>query len=372
MSEGTRYRFVVNSAEQAVKVLRERLGEDARVISVKQVEGVGLAKFLRAPKLEVIAEKGGVPQSDVAQPEDEMLADSFAPRAPSPAAKRAVQAAYERPLAEPSPELTHDASDAPVAEDALSRLLHRSGFSDKVVARLKWHRKWPEIVKSPVRKALASVAELLREEHDKNPQNPIGTRVAFLGTPGVGKTTALCKQLGMEVMYKQKHPAVFKVDMEKPNPGDGLAAFCDVLGVPMYRSASELGGRSPNQTLYVDLPGLNPAISEEIVEAFDLLERLEVSTRVLVVNAAYDASAMKRAYRLGSALGATHVIFSHMDEVTEWGKLWDFVLAPELTPLFLSSGQNIGADYSEEVLETILERSFPGVGKEPAMHASAL
>ncbi|MEI8108427.1 MAG: hypothetical protein WCI46_11475, partial [Verrucomicrobiota bacterium] len=51
-----RFRFIVSSAEEAVKVLRDRIGENARVISVRQVEGTGLAKFLQAPKLEVIAE----------------------------------------------------------------------------------------------------------------------------------------------------------------------------------------------------------------------------------------------------------------------------------------------------------------------------
>ena len=50
-----RYKFVVSSADEAVNVLRERLGEHAKVISVRQIEGAGLARFLRAPKLEVIA-----------------------------------------------------------------------------------------------------------------------------------------------------------------------------------------------------------------------------------------------------------------------------------------------------------------------------
>jgi len=48
---GDQYRFVVRSADEAVRILRERLGEKARVVSVRQVEGPGLARFLRAPKL---------------------------------------------------------------------------------------------------------------------------------------------------------------------------------------------------------------------------------------------------------------------------------------------------------------------------------
>ena len=39
-------------------MLRQRFGQRARVVSVRQVEGKGLARFLQAPKLEVIAAVG--------------------------------------------------------------------------------------------------------------------------------------------------------------------------------------------------------------------------------------------------------------------------------------------------------------------------
>ena len=53
---GKRFRLVVRSAEEAVRVIRDRLGESAKVISVRQVGGEGLKRFISSPKLEVIAE----------------------------------------------------------------------------------------------------------------------------------------------------------------------------------------------------------------------------------------------------------------------------------------------------------------------------
>ena len=53
---GKRFRLTVRSAEEAVRVIREKLGEKARVLSVRQVGGEGLKKFISSPKLEVIAE----------------------------------------------------------------------------------------------------------------------------------------------------------------------------------------------------------------------------------------------------------------------------------------------------------------------------
>ena len=53
---GKRFRLTVKSAEEAVRVIREKLGDNARVLSVRQVGGEGLKKFISSPKLEVIAE----------------------------------------------------------------------------------------------------------------------------------------------------------------------------------------------------------------------------------------------------------------------------------------------------------------------------
>ena len=48
-------RFIVNSASEAVKKVREEIGPDAKVISVQQVKGSGLSRFLATPKLEILA-----------------------------------------------------------------------------------------------------------------------------------------------------------------------------------------------------------------------------------------------------------------------------------------------------------------------------
>src|SRR5580698_77439 len=50
------YRFLVKSAAEAVDLIRERLGPDARVLSVRAVEATGLRRLFRMPQLEVIAQ----------------------------------------------------------------------------------------------------------------------------------------------------------------------------------------------------------------------------------------------------------------------------------------------------------------------------
>ncbi len=49
-------KLIVDSASEAVAVLRERYGEKARVLSVRQVEAEGLKRLISKPRLEVIVE----------------------------------------------------------------------------------------------------------------------------------------------------------------------------------------------------------------------------------------------------------------------------------------------------------------------------
>ena len=51
----TCYKFTVNNANEAATVIRERLGESARVLSVRTIEPTGLRGLFGSPKIEVIA-----------------------------------------------------------------------------------------------------------------------------------------------------------------------------------------------------------------------------------------------------------------------------------------------------------------------------
>ena len=80
-----RYKIVVRSAEEAVRLIREKLGEKAKVVSVRQVGGEGLKRFISSPKLEVIAEVKNEDEDEVLpQTEDKNTLDSDALDAVSP------------------------------------------------------------------------------------------------------------------------------------------------------------------------------------------------------------------------------------------------------------------------------------------------
>jgi len=218
----------------------------------------------------------------------------------------------------------------------------------------------------PLGAALTEVAVILRGDYMRAERRPLYHSVAFIGTPGAGKTTALCKRLTTEVFFRNRKARVLKLDLDRPNPNDGLAVFCEAMGVPLVRDSSEAMEGDLDETLYIDFPGISVDSQADIDEVSYALNRHLVMGRVLVVNAAYDAQLIKRAYAFGEELRATHVVFTHLDELIHWGKLWEFVLGQRLQPLFLSAGQNLAGDFSEQVFDSILDRTFPSAGAKPA------
>lgn len=360
-----RYRFVVQSAEEAVKLIHERLGEKARVIAVRQVEGKGLARFLSSPKLEVTAEV-----SD----------EEPAPAAPTAAPPRAAE---EQPVSEPAPAAPEPmppaaaakriaAEPEPAEEDSrLVRLLRAAGISGTVLARLRADDRWAEIDALPAGRGLARVSGLLAAQLRELPRHPLGNRIVFLGNPGAGKTTALCKLLATEVFLRQQRATVLKLDLDCANPGDGLSVFCDAMGVPCVRTVEDVADLDPETQLYVDLPGLCLEVSEQIERLAEELTPVAATSHVLVVNAAYDAAIIKHLCHIGEQIGCTHLVLTHCDELIHWGKLLDVLLGSQLTPLFLSLGQNVAGDIEENVAGSILARTFPALGKEAAQEAVA-
>lgn len=365
LQPGATYKFVVRSAEEAVQTIRERLGENAKVLSVRQVRGQGVGGFFGRTKLEVIAQ---LPEA-----EPNLL--------PYPPEKDGGSVSSRAGALSTSPdeaEMLARASDYTVARAAASlalrdvptrlpELLRRSGFSEAMLARLQALPVFAAQEEQPLHHAIPEVGRALRQIVQKRPARPLPSRTAFLGTPGVGRTTALCKWLAREVFSRQRMARVLKAEFDRPNPAEGLAVFCEALGLTLDYFApgqdDNFVGCTPDETgcsLYADLPGLSLRVPEDNAALAKFLDREKFAGRVLVLNAAYDPAMLRRAYAAGRDLGATHLVFTHLDELEHWGKLWDFLIEGELTPLFLATGPSLTGDCEEAMIDAVLRRTLPG------------
>jgi flagellar biosynthesis protein FlhF len=356
---GKRFKLIVRSAEEAVRVIREKLGEDARVLSVKQVGGEGLKRFISSPKLEVIAE---VPSQEQQTEEAKALGD-----APVGGEVEAVGAVVqkEKPVApvieQEQGEQTSTTEDQ--SEDGFSgetaRVLSKAGFDLALLSEIRSWADWKKINELPLADALKEITIGLSDRFRSTPSIPTTDKIALLGAPGVGKTTTLCKFLAHEVFMNKRTPHVLKVENGIPNPDDALRIFCEVVGVTLFREAGNLPEISEPNPLYLDFPGLSLSHVDDWVETKETLDHLDVRTRVLVLNGAYDRQVLLKNISSGKHLGATHIAFTHFDELSNSTKLWPIILHSGLSPLCICNGQNVTGDFTTSVLNQMIARTFP-------------
>ena len=361
------HRFLVNSAEEAVRTIRTRLGETAQVTSVRRVERNGLTGLFRGAQLEVIARvpatHGTVSGEGLALPapavdhipitpwdNEAVLSDRQQDALPVAATPEA-NVPFPRPESRPSA--------VPMENSRMSGLLHRTGMSDLLLARLQSSPAWSHIDRLPLPQALMETAALLRREYGAINRPPLSSRIAFVGIAGAGSTSALCKHLARCVFSLGQPAAVYRLATDRPNPIDGLAAICELWGVPLLRSEEEMPAVREGTRLYVDVPGLSegPDRGEEAKIAVQL-DKIAVGSRVFVLNAAYEPALLKGLCRRAELLGCRHLGFTHLDELVHWGKMWEFLLHRDLSTEFYSLGAGLPGDFTEEVLEGTLGKTF--------------
>ncbi|MFM8831822.1 MAG: hypothetical protein ACKOHM_12570 [Spartobacteria bacterium] len=369
ITPGQKYKFIVKSAEEAAAVIREKLGESAQVISVRQVEGEGLARFLKSPKLEIIAQvpsdpsqslpspASEAPSEQASEPEEDFLSPETSQR------RKSTRQRKSRSPQEPKrddtdlvPESLVRAMFKNLPTGRLWTILSKAGIPGEFLAQFGERPESRQLNEQPLQTAISHFAMLMR---DRAPSRSLAlsNRVAFFGSPGSGSTTALCKQLASDIFLRGRQASVMKLEADEPNSSEGLAMFCEALGVQLLRTRGELKKLNEDTNLYFDIPGM-VLTGKNVRHLQKTFDELGIESRVLVVNAAYERQLIQEAYTRAGSLGATHVVFTHVDEIPRCGKLWEFVLDDGLVPLFASTGQNIAADFDRHIIDLLVRRTL--------------
>lgn len=345
------YKFTVKTTEEAVALIREKLGPTARVLSVRAIEAKGMKKLFSSPRLEVIAQVdpvAGEPRVPEMAPPSSPLFEEASTEPAAPEMLAPTSEALPRSRLVPLP-----------SSLGLTGLLRRSGITETALNRLQAGANWNELNTLPLHRALAETSRLLRTQAETRTARPPLSRAAFLGSAGVGRTTALCKWLSQEVFRRARIGHVVSVEFDRPNPLGPLPVFSEALGVPLAHFPCETQAAVPGGFVYFDLPSLSTRKPGDNAAIGAFLEREQITERVLVLNAAYDRASLRDAYAAGRDLGATHLVFSHLDEVPQWGKLWDYLFDEEIEPLFLATGPSLTGDCEEDVPGAIVRRTLP-------------
>ncbi len=165
----------------------------------------------------------------------------------------------------------------------------------------------------------------------------------FIGPPGSGKTTALCKWMVHSVLVHEHSVRVWRLDGATANASEILQLHCESLGVPAARFWQEPVPAA--DLLFVDLPGVESHHAGNLAALREQLARLPKPHIHLVLNAALENSILLDQFQAFEPLQLEDLIFTHLDEEQQRVKLWNFVLGTNCPISFLGAGQKIPGEF---------------------------
>lgn len=347
--------FVADSAADALSQIRRELGPEAVVLQVRQIPASSFSQLWQKRQVEVVA---GVPEK---QPEngrlDELieriaLLNHHLPPLPgnTPATLRpragGIAGPSSRPAAATLPAVLESIGLLPEYARRLAEQVH--GAQSRAPAY------------SPadeLGRAGGVLESLWRKGAGLDPSTPTQTHV-LVGAPGAGKTTCLCKWLAHCVLLGGHSAHVWRWDGRAANTADALSVYGEILGVPVARSFNQDEPPPPVAIRFVDLPGVDWQEPGAVAELREQVERIENARVHLVLNAAYETPILLAQVEAFASLPVADLIFSHLDEESRWGKLWNFFVATEYAMAFLSAGQNVPGAFYEASARRLLPAEF--------------
>lgn len=375
--------YLAESVADAVSQIRETLGPEAVVLNVRRLPAEGLARLWKNPQIEVLAH---VPQK-ITTPVavDSPVLDEVQVRALAElrAETAEIRENIQRPVIAASDAFTDADSraDRPIPNEGalahvdgcevtdlpahtgdwrIGSLLEQNGLlpalAESIVAELC--EKHGEAAPVSLADEICFVRQVLSARWQNPPTTVIGTHV-FIGAPGAGKTTALCKWLAQVALVEGHSTAVWRLDGVVANTAESLSVFGEILGVNVERFASADGEMPDVDVLFVDLPGVIYSDANAVAQLYQRIKTLPHAQVHLVVNGAYETSLLLAQARAFSKLPITDLIVTHLDEETRWGKVWNLALGINCPVRYLSSGQNIPGDFVVASAEQLFSRQFP-------------
>ena len=73
----------------------------------------------------------------------------------------------------------------------------------------------------------------------------------------------------------------------------------------------------------------------------------------------YHEDIILKEIRLARNLNATHLAITHFDEISNATKLWPILFEHNLSPLCICNGQNVTGDFSTNVMNQMITKTFP-------------
>ena len=399
-------KFVAQTEEEAMRLAKEELGEDAVKMSTKVIKAKGLFHFLKRDSIELTAAVDEKETVDAAS-----IAEGFAQiqQVLEKAEEKEKEQEKEKEVTfkEESEQISGEGIPTPIEKklDSLQELLVQQMLvaeekeeekeeEDKNAACLEIVKeqllknevdeKYADSLLKDIEKNLkkdTSVNQILASVYQKiilkigqpetiELQEKQTKYVFFIGPTGVGKTTTIAKISSTFKLGKQAKIALVTSDTYRIAAVEQLKTYANILGVPlkvvyspeeMKESVKSFAGYD---LVLIDTAGRSHTNKEQIEDIRELLHSVpEQNKKVyLVLSATTKYKDLIKIADVYSDIARYHLIFTKLDETDTVGNLYNIHMLTGAALSYITCGQNVPDDISVLDAQSIAKQMLGGNG----------
>ncbi len=388
-------KYIADSMPEALQKVKEDLGPRAVLLNTRQIKKDGALGLLSKRKVEITAalddapppaqktpaQATAVPKS--AQPSSRTPPGQTPPESPRPA---------ERPLDPRSstPDPRREGGGDSVWADRLTREIQDLKESFKTLTQAQNHRGggllFPgelrglsqrmeyagfeaTIISTLVEKLLVEpgpggfedreglerqVARLLTQGMSPPTATAVKqglrTVAAFVGTTGVGKTTAAAKIAAEFALRAQMRVCLVAADVERVGGLDQMRALAGMIGVPLEvvytpeEMSRVIRGRRDVDLILVDTAGVGPRERDKLKALEQILKEAAPNETHLILSATTSAPQMADTAEVFRPVGVNRLLFTKLDETTRLGSALTMASRSGLPLSYLTDGRSVPGD----------------------------
>jgi flagellar biosynthesis protein FlhF len=368
-------RFVGQDMRQALRMVRETLGDEAVILSNRSVDdgieitaAVDIADAVSADAVDGrIATSRSAPTNIAAKRESSLAADD---KDSLDELRSEMQNLRRWMQAELSGLSWYDLGQrAPHSQELLARLMGL-GLSAELARQLAERVRDIESLDEAWQKALYLMAGELRVDDRDLLEH--GGIVALIGPTGVGKTTTIAKIAArFALRHGQRSVALITTDGYRIGARDQLQTYGRILNVPVrtVNNAAEMEQAltllSDRRLILIDTAGM-AAAHERISDQRETLAAVgSALTTLLTLSATTEVAAVQRALRLFSSFDPDACVLTKLDEAASLGGLLSALIQAGLSTALVTDGQRVPEDLQVARAHPLVSRAAELLEENP-------
>jgi flagellar biosynthesis protein FlhF len=205
-------------------------------------------------------------------------------------------------------------------------------------------------------------------------RNELGPKaVMVVGPTGVGKTTTIAKLAAHYALNEKRKVALITLDTYRVAAVEQLRVYGNILGlaVDVALTCDDLAGllrlRKNADLILIDTAGRSPLDEAALRELKKLLVRYADVETHLVLSAATREADLQMVLARFAALPVNRIIFSKLDETSQYGGIINVLRRSGIPLSYLSTGQRVPEDLEVATFKVLSELLLEGL---PAIRTS--